>query len=144
MWQNLNLISISRDSHDLYISKSSSVKNWKSAKNAIFWLTVLIAHHPIGIEYCCKNIFWQHNAVKFCIWVRSWSCGCLVTWFCYHLIAKPGNKMAAPSWPDPYTITNDPDSKVHEANMGPTWVLVTLGGSHFGPMNLAIRAAVAT
>ena len=36
------------------------------------------------------------------IWVRSRSFGCLVTWFCYHLIAKPGNKTAEPSWPDPY------------------------------------------
>ena len=34
-------------------------------------------------------------------WVRSRRCGCLVTWFCYHLIAKSGNKTAAPSWPDP-------------------------------------------
>ena len=33
------------------------------------------------------------------IWVRSQRCGCLVTWFCYHLIAKPGNKTAAPLWP---------------------------------------------
>ena len=38
------------------------------------------------------------------IWVRSRNCGCLVTWFCYQLIAKPGNKTAAVSWPDPYTI----------------------------------------
>ena len=37
-----------------------------------------------------------------CIWVRSRRSGCLVNWFCYHLIAKPGNKTAAPSWPDPY------------------------------------------
>ena len=37
------------------------------------------------------------------IWVRSWNCGCLVTWFCYQLIAKPGNKTATVSWPDPYT-----------------------------------------
>ena len=35
------------------------------------------------------------------IWVRSRRCGCLVTWFCYQMIAKPGNKTAAPSWPDP-------------------------------------------
>ena len=34
-------------------------------------------------------------------WVRSRNCGCLVTWFCYQLIAKPGNKAAAVSWPDP-------------------------------------------
>ena len=39
-----------------------------------------------------------------CIWVRSLRCGCLVTWFCYHSIAKPGNKKAAPSWPDPYIV----------------------------------------
>ena len=36
-----------------------------------------------------------------CIWVRSRNCGCLVTWFCNQLIAKPGNKTAAVSWPDP-------------------------------------------
>ena len=36
------------------------------------------------------------------IWVRSRNCGCLVTWFCYHLIAKPGNKTATVPWPDPY------------------------------------------
>ena len=37
------------------------------------------------------------------IWVRSRNCGCLVTWFCYQLIAKLGKKTATVSWPDPYT-----------------------------------------
>ena len=37
------------------------------------------------------------------IWVRSRNCDCLVTWFCYQLIAKPGNKTAAVPWPDPYS-----------------------------------------
>ena len=37
-------------------------------------------------------------------WVRSWRCVCLVIWFCYHLIAKPGNKTAVPSWPDPDNV----------------------------------------
>ena len=32
-----------------------------------------------------------------------------------------------------------PDSKVHGANMGPTWVLSAPGGPYVGPMNLAIR-----
>ena len=27
-------------------------------------------------------------------WIKSRKCGCLVTWFCYELIAKPGNKTA--------------------------------------------------
>ena len=34
-----------------------------------------------------------------------------------------------------------PDSKVHEANMGPTWVLSAPDGPHVGPMNLAIRVS---
>ena len=36
------------------------------------------------------------------MWVRSRNCGCLVTWFCYQMIAKPGNKTATVSWPDSY------------------------------------------
>ena len=36
------------------------------------------------------------------------------------------------------TAYNDPDSKVHGANMGPTWVLSAPDGPHVGPMNLAI------
>ena len=31
-----------------------------------------------------------------------------------------------------------PDSKVHRANMGPTWVLSAPRGPHVGPMDLAI------
>ena len=32
----------------------------------------------------------------------SWWCGCLVTWFCYQLIAELGNKVAVPWWSDPW------------------------------------------
>ena len=32
-----------------------------------------------------------------------------------------------------------PDSKVHVAHMGPTWVLSATGRPHMGPMNLVIR-----
>ena len=35
-----------------------------------------------------------------------------------------------------------PDSKVHGANMGPTWVLSAPDGPHVGPMNLAIRVVI--
>ena len=38
--------------------------------------------------------------------------------------------------------TNIPDSKVHGANMGPTWFLSAPDGHHVGPMNLAIRDAM--
>ena len=37
----------------------------------------------------------------------------------------------------------DPDSKVHGANMGPTWVLSAPDGPHVGPMNLAITGTLA-
>ena len=36
-----------------------------------------------------------------------------------------------------------PDSKVHGANMGPTWVLSAPGGPHIGPISLAIRVLMA-
>ena len=35
-----------------------------------------------------------------------------------------------------------PDSKVHGANMGPTWVLSAPDGPRVGPMNLAIRGGI--
>ena len=37
------------------------------------------------------------------------------------------------------TSGTNPDSKVHGANMGPTWVLSAPDGPHIGPMSLAIR-----
>ena len=53
--------------------------------------------------------FMSHTCSKtgpWYIWVRSRNCGCLVTWFCYQLIAKPGNKTATVPWPDPYYDAN--------------------------------------
>ena len=37
------------------------------------------------------------------------------------------------------SVNDNPDSKIHGANMGPTWVLSAPDGPHDGPMNLAIR-----
>ena len=53
----------------------------------------IIKRRPIPYLYTIRNLD---------IWVRSRNCGCLVTWFCYQLIAIPGNKTAEFSWPDPY------------------------------------------
>ena len=36
-----------------------------------------------------------------------------------------------------------PDSKVHGANIWPTWVLSALGGLHVGPMNLVFKEVTA-
>ena len=51
-----------------------------------------------------QSIHWPNTI----IWVRSRNCSCLVTWFCYRLIAKPGSKTAAVSWPDPYNAFYQP------------------------------------
>ena len=72
-----------------------------------------IQHEPCAnsIAYCSciysyptlmhTSVFHVKGHYRF-IWVRSRNCGCLVTWFCYQLIAKPGNKTATVLWPDPY------------------------------------------
>ena len=62
------------------------------------YLLPLVQLSNIGLEWFIVKYY--NN-----IWVRSRRCDCLVTWFCYHLIAKTGNKTVAPSWPDPYALT---------------------------------------
>ena len=54
------------------------------------------------------------------------------------LRVNPGIQLISKPWYVPGTFL---DSKVHVANMGPTWVLLSSGGPHVGPMNLAIRVA---
>ena len=46
---------------------------------------------------------------------------------------------AALQWIFTDSLTVIPDSKIHGANMGPTWVLSAPDGPLVGPMNLAIR-----
>ena len=71
-----------------------------------------------NFEYHASEIFLTHRALKVLrwdpselvcegkIWVSSWRCACLVTWFCYQMIAKPGNNTGPPSsWPDPYGVS---------------------------------------
>ena len=78
--------------------------------------------------------------------------GTLLGWF--HTIGEQCIRVSYGSiYPDPaskrnvawcigvYVVT--PDSKVHGANMGPTWVLSAPGGSHVGLMDPAIWEAIA-
>ena len=60
------------------------------------------------------------------IWFRSWRCGCLVTWFCYQLRAKPGNKTTASLWPTHFDTcicifeaANGGEGRLHGACEGP-------------------------
>ena len=45
-------------------------------------------------------------------------------------------------YPDTCLGNRGPDSNVHGANMGPTWVLSAPDWLHVGPMNIAIRAVL--
>ena len=59
--------------------------------------------HTIYALLCFAVVsYWMIHTYLGFIWVRSRNWGCLVTWFCYQLIAKPGNKTAAVLWPDPF------------------------------------------
>ena len=90
-----------------------------------FWYSdhykILYMARQLCCRGMCKNLLWSdsqqrnYSKAKFpSNWncrqkivsetgPRSRNCGCLITWFCYQLIAKPGNTTAAVSWPDPYT-----------------------------------------
>ena len=66
----------------------------------------MVQRDLLCVTCCATTAFtWQASATcYFCIWVRSRNWGCFVTWFCYQLIAKPGNKTASVPWPDPYIL----------------------------------------
>ena len=83
-------------------------------------------------------ILWQSDVLSSLVWLYSlsetkmshlhgsghWTVAvCLVTWFFYQLVAKPGNNA---------------DIKVHGANMGPIRGRQDPGGPPVGPMNFAI------
>ena len=53
----------------------------------------------------------------------------------------PGKAWTSPEFLTIYTHTLSV-SKVHGANMGPTWVLSAPGGPHVGPINIAIRGGL--
>ena len=82
------------------------------------------------------------------VWAISWLC-CLM--YCINVsnviavlldVHHQYEQCHSYMCPFMYSINVDnvtPDSKVHGANMGPTWVLSAPDGPHVGPMNLAIR-----
>ena len=89
---------INRVSHSWWWYLSSRKMSYKTFMPHIYWwLSARLQYlHCYGTGHTAV-LHWAIN-----IWARSRNCGCLVTWFCYQLIAKPGNKTAAVPWPDPY------------------------------------------
>ena len=94
-------------------------------------------------------------SVEFLLWVTSPT----AKWFVFALLSKYSwireNRYIDKRYKDKEKIkryqikdilqfltTRFPDSKVHGANMEPTWALSAPNGPHVGPMNLAIRVIV--
>ena len=68
-------------------------------------------------SYCCSLT----GSMFFCIYVRAQH---VDVEYEFHLMLLTGKF---------------PDSKIHGANMGPTWVLSAPGGPHVRPINLVIK-----
>ena len=62
-----------------------------------------------AIEVIIKNMDKTNHIypLRMMKWVRSLRWACLVTWFCYHLIAKPGNSKDRPTFMTGGRFTND-------------------------------------
>ena len=84
---------------------------WRNVESIIFKFLIQNiswgAYFEIAIRWMLQNHMASlgHNELTTwitMIWVRSQNCRCLVTWFCYQLIAKPGNRTATVLWPYPY------------------------------------------
>ena len=81
---------------------------WKicETKPCLFWKSppwCRCAHDSCTVDSNTKHL----NISPWYPWiiphrVRPWKCSCLVTWFCYQLSAKPGNKIATPPGHDQY------------------------------------------
>ena len=89
MWCHYNTVSFLPNTHKI----CPIACPWGQDMGCILWVQILIYVLLLSLQLAVCNIR---------IWVRSRSWGCLVTWFCYHFISKPGNKTASVSLPDPY------------------------------------------
>ena len=102
--------------HTHLMSLSVPINNVVMCRTNMWWCggqKSLGSSHPIDVSVFLYIVNWikvlhslagNENGDRWenGIWARSWNCGCLVTWLCYQLIAKPGNKTAPVPWPDPY------------------------------------------
>ena len=108
---------IGKKNLDYYFSNNftfcilSRHSQWPDRQGSPIWKVFFLKTNQM-INTCLSiTCIWHHHSLcprnyyPFkCRWVGSQICDCLVTWFCYQLIAKPGNKTAAPLWPDPDTL----------------------------------------
>ena len=115
------------------------------SKQWFLWFLKCVSH-TVQILYVCCTIYGSYKSLKktheICytnpvivfekqtlIWYKTyWS---HIKWAIHAINTGATSIQRA-------TTTSIPDSKVHGANMGPTWVLSAPDGPHFGSVDLAI------
>ena len=83
------------------------VHPWVQHFDCLLWVHFFNLFIIIAIFVLQCYVVTDFNIMALSIWVRSRNCSCLVTWFCYQLIAKPGNKRATVPWPHPYQLVRE-------------------------------------
>ena len=111
-----------------HLLTKSSLINISSPRHLCRWNLIQlnktkVKHDENVVNHAWNNIFGSCPRLRY-IW-----CTRTLTWD--NMIFENNNQ-------GPLLLT-DPDSKVHGANKGPTWVLLAPDGPRVGPMNLAIR-----
>ena len=88
-----------------------------------------------GVQYYKAKSHWADSAIAsdshwlLHKWVHEYD----------YILPKGDFYKFALRWRSQEHVDDNPDSNVHGANMGPTWVLSAPDGPHVSPMNLAIR-----
>ena len=123
-WFKSWLVTWSAPSH--YLNQCANIGNW-NLRNNLQWnfnqnSCIFIQENRLEMSsgkwrpFCLHlNVLTHcnlHQAIHMGQVAELGNFGCLVTWFCYQLIAKSGNKTAAVSWPDPYALVDQLASSV--------------------------------
>ena len=88
------------------IDKHIRIKDWPMFKSGV------LVHWPAFLEPECLSM--RPDVYGW------WRRGCLVTWFCYQLIAKPGKNTATPPLPNPCAVNRTLEMNVFDGRI-PLW-----------------------
>ena len=100
-WSMMGIPSLIRCVFDLTLNWP-----WSGYKNVLWYIGVASMVGDFCAVHQQQLLLWIcHIASILKIWFGSGhgTAAVLLTWFCYQLIAKPGNKTAAVPWPDPFS-----------------------------------------
>ena len=141
--------------HNYFCFLTHSCSNVRKCRYMFIFLKIYSERHEFTSTYeLSRSITEDTDCYSSC---DIYACACVVVLYrlgqSSHLQQLPWSKTSAQCF-DPHSFfsygvyellypgnwgLSIPDSKVHGANMGPTWVLSAPDGPHVGPTNLAIR-----